>query len=300
MNASPWPSLYIAGAPKCGTTSLYNYLSQHPSIFLSERKEPGYFLAAARTSSWGGPTGPALYRRIVSSPDEYLELYRAAPGHAIKADATPLYLYPEGVSQAIAQVSPDAKIVVCLRNPADRALSQYLHNRRDALESCELADALNAEADRVQEDWHPGYFYRGFGAYATHLKAYVSTFGRDNIHVVLFEELRESPQRELERITKFLKIHPLHFNTGIVHNRAQSARSQRAQRVINRLASAANSSPLRSVSAARGVYRRLNALNKVEAVTPEGWGSLRGDVLADLAEDIGRLEAFIGRSTDWR
>src|SRR5690242_3134640 len=118
------PDLFIVGAFKAGTTSMYEYLRAHPQVFMSVPKEPTYF----------GADLSARYRRM--SEDEYLGLFRDARPDQRVGEATPWYLYSTSAAAEIKAFEPAARIVIMLRNPVDVMFSQHsqlLFNQREDL-----------------------------------------------------------------------------------------------------------------------------------------------------------------------
>jgi hypothetical protein len=147
MSAIPkLPNFFIVGAPKAGTTSLYAYLDQHISVYMSPLKEPNYFASELRVENFVEEARPRInceidalqdYLRgdmsekrfggLVSTWDDYLKLYRKVSDETAIGEATPCYLWSETAARNIAARIPHAKIIISLRNPVDRAFSQYLH-----------------------------------------------------------------------------------------------------------------------------------------------------------------------------
>ncbi len=116
----------IVGAPKCGTTSLYRYLQQHPRVFMPENKEPRFFCDYPVASFEFGTK--QFHPSVVTAPDEYLGLFRDAPPGAILGEASTDYLSCQGVAERLHAWNPEAKIIVMLRDPIDRAYSEYQHS----------------------------------------------------------------------------------------------------------------------------------------------------------------------------
>ena len=105
-----WPNLFVVGAPRAGTTSLYHYLRQHPEIYMSPLKEPHFF-------SHSNPQSDT----VVKHQDAYLRLFDAARGEKLRGEASPAYLADPDAPARIKDASPEAKIVAVLREPVSRA-----------------------------------------------------------------------------------------------------------------------------------------------------------------------------------
>lgn len=228
------PNLFLVGAQKSGTTTLATMLAKHPEVFMSSPKEPGYLAFGER-----GYTGVDGYGRlanaaswVIDSETEYLELYRAAPKSARwLGDASTWYLSEPGAVDRVKAFSPGARIIVILRNPAERAYSAWCHARRDREEPCaSFSDALDLERQRD----NPSHLlrYREMGQYATQLRRYLGVFGRDRVLVLFYEELRDEPEMLWHRCCEFLGLDSRHpVPASYRQNRSGMPRS----RVLHRL-----------------------------------------------------------------
>jgi hypothetical protein len=208
------PDFLIIGAAKSGTTSLYHYLDQHPDVFFSSGiKEPGYFCFADRPYRLIANGLPDLWKTAVTSLDEYLDLFRDAPPHAVVGEATPEYLLlPDPTIANLAKVYGDdltrVRFIAVLRNPIDRIWSNYWMMVRDGYENqtFEVATDPGTIAGRLDRGWHPCYDYRGFGTYGRQLGAYLERLDRNQFRVVLFEELARDPATVCRELFDFLGV----------------------------------------------------------------------------------------------
>ena len=145
----PLPNFFIIGVPKAGTTSLFHYLDQHPQIYLSPIKEPTFFAASDLLSGGlrehvvrrmerdrsslqahlNGPMSERFHDRLVSEWADYLQLFRNVQSETATGEASASYFYLPSAARAIRACVPDAKLIVILRHPAERAFSQYLAAR---------------------------------------------------------------------------------------------------------------------------------------------------------------------------
>ena len=195
------PNFFIVGAPKCGTTSIYEYLCQHPEVFMTRWKEPHFW-------------STDLYRPGRISEERYYELFEEGAGKQRVGEASTEYLYSTAACESIKRVFPDAKIIIMLRNPVDMihsGHSQRLWHGRENIPVFE--EALEAEQDRKQGKRLPPYpypvetlFYRDVGRYARHVDRYLTAFGKDNVHVILFEQLIKAPQDVFAELCAFLGV----------------------------------------------------------------------------------------------
>ncbi|WP_414039646.1 sulfotransferase family protein [Acidithiobacillus sp. M4-SHS-6] len=210
-----WPNFYIVGAVKSGTTSLYAYLKQHPQVFLPEMKEPHYF-AQVRPA----PEQDHLIQRV-SSAQEYQQLYRGAENFFCVGDASPSYLWCPEASERIYQVRPDARIIVILRDPVQRAYAHYLMDHNEGVIDVPFLEALKNDWTRPDKGWGVSQLYLELGQYAGQISRYQERFGTQNVHVCLLEDLQKNPAHLLLEITQFLGIDPqaIHsMNLQSVHN----------------------------------------------------------------------------------
>jgi hypothetical protein len=196
------PNFFIAGAARCGTTSMWDYLKQHPDIFLPDEfrvKEPSFFC-----ENFG-----------MKSREKYLSLFRNAGDQKLVGEASGPYLTsPEAPARIQAEV-PDAKFIIMLRNPAVRAFSLFKWMRANGYEDCaDFREALRLEKERMgdasfQKDC-PQYFYNFLyfhsGLYAAQVSRFFDTFGRDRVMVVIFEEFIAQPERHVRDAYKFLGV----------------------------------------------------------------------------------------------
>ncbi len=185
------PNLLIIGAMKSGTTSRHDYLDTHPQIAMSEVKEPGYFveeLGLSKGEAW------------------YLSLWDQASKYRYRGESSTHYTklpVSQGVPERLFRFNPEARLIYIMRNPFDRVVSHYWHALRDQYHGGELRPLLKA----VKND--PGYL--AFSDYARQLEPYFERFGKDTVLTLTFEALVEDPQREVDRIYRWLGLpsHPI-------------------------------------------------------------------------------------------
>ena len=219
-SAVPEPNFFIVGAAKAGTTSLYEYLRQHPDVFMPHDKEPWYFC---------GLKEPAPYS-AVKYPDfaSYLEIFAEAGGRSAIGEASVSYLTsPEAASKIHARY-PDARIIIVLRNPADRVYSWYNFLCQYGVEpGLSLEDALAEEDKRAaiaaegRDTWFVDecILYFHYGLIAHHIERFVNLFPKEQIHVALFEDLKTDPVGTTRALYKFLDVDPAFTPQSLkVHN----------------------------------------------------------------------------------
>jgi hypothetical protein len=287
------PDFFIVGAFKAGTTSLYRSLRQHPQVFLPFHKEPMFF---------GADLTPR-YERM--SERQYLALFEEAREDQCAGEASPWYLYSRTAAEEIRHFAPSARIIVMLRNPVDvmhAQHSQLLFNRREDL--TDFAEALRAEADRRAGRRIPtgalrpeALFYRHSVRFAEQLERYLGAFGRDRIHVIVFDDFVADTAAAYRAVLDFLGVDP-DFNADLaVQNENRRARLGLAHRLAFR-----PPGPLRRLvpllRRSAKIHRlrdRLVALDSRPASRAELDAELRRSLTRELAPEIDRLGNLIGR-----
>jgi len=201
---SQMPDFLVIGTAKAGTTSLYQYLKCHPEIYLSPIKEPRYF---AFPETRPVLLGPHRNLPVVWKIADYRRLFEARTSELAAGEMSTQYLYHECSPGAIRRLIPGAKLIAILRHPADRAYSHFCHNRRDGIEPlADFAAALDAEDRRIAQGWWSKYHYRNHGYYARHLRRYLELFPRQQMLMVLYDDMVADCPGFLKRICAFLGV----------------------------------------------------------------------------------------------
>jgi hypothetical protein len=287
------PDLFVVGAFKSGTTALYEYLRNHPQVFMCVPKEPMYF----------GRDLTPRYRRM--SEDEYLALFTEARPDQRAGEASPWYLYSSSAPREIADFAPGAWIVIMLRNPVDVMHAQHgqlVFNRREDL--TDFAQALAAEPARRQGQQIPSnairpeaLYYRHSVRFGEQVQRYLELFGRERIHFVVFDDLVADARATYRAVLEFIEVEPSIEVEMDVHNPSQQARSRLLQRVVY-----APPAPLRGVygrlrqvSVAHRVRDALVALNSRRAARAPMDAELRRRLTEEFAPQVEELGRLIGR-----
>jgi hypothetical protein len=205
-----FPNFLIIGAAKSGTTSLYKYLKQHPEIYLSPKKEPGFFAFENQDAKFTGPGDQAVLDRIlVTDLSAYQGLFDAVTEEKAIGEASAFYLYIATTPGRIKHYIPNVKLIALLRNPIERALSSFTHLRRDGREPLDnFAEAIRAEKARVRAGWEYQWHYTRVGFYYTQLKRYYNLFSPEQIAVYTYDEFVNDPIKMLQDIFSFLEVDP--------------------------------------------------------------------------------------------
>jgi hypothetical protein len=196
-----WPTFFVVGAQKCGTTTLYEQLSKHGQVFVPEKKEPEFFTTGIDRSKM-----VHKFDRI-DAVDEYQNQFQAARSYAASGDFSTGYLWDPAVPAKIRQCTPNARIIIMLRDPVMRANSAYLmlHSRaKDTAPS--LREAVARDATRNKDNWFTAFHYVDGGMYYEQVKRYLETFGRGQVLVGLFEDLLRRPLELFSQIAAHIGI----------------------------------------------------------------------------------------------
>lgn len=193
------PNFLVIGATKSGTTALYDYLRQHPAIFMPALKEPRFFLYDGTEDSARFP---------VRSLEDYAALFAEAAGATARGEATPQYLTAWAAMTRIHETLPGARLIAALRDPAERAFSIYLMNLRNRghNRAIPFAEALDGDIN----------LRRG---YAPYLGRWFELFGAEHLRIVLFEDIVRDAVATTQGLYGFLGVDPAHVPgfTGVVN-----------------------------------------------------------------------------------
>jgi len=203
------PTFLVIGAGRSGTTSCYYYLKAHPEIFMSPVKEPRFFAYDGTLPTYSGPDTSAWLRSCVVEPDAYLRLFDGVRDERAIGEASIQYLSYPGCPERIRARIPEVRIVALLRDPVERAYSQFLFVSRDGFEpERDFVAALDAEPDRIHAGWAPGFQYATYGLYYRHLSRYYEQFDREQIRVYLYDDFKGDTAAVLRDIYAFVGVDP--------------------------------------------------------------------------------------------
>jgi len=202
------PDFIIIGAQKSGTSSLYYYLGQHAHLISSYVKEVHFFDGGLNPNVDDFKKGQAWYR-------SHFPLKRDISKHQKSFEASPLYIFNPLAPKRISELVPKVKLIVVLRNPVERAISHYFHEKRKGRESLPVREALLAEEKRLKpvidkQDYKNDIFthhsYKSRGLYNEQIKRYLKYFPMSNILLVSSEKLFTEPYDTLRRVFQFVGV----------------------------------------------------------------------------------------------
>lgn len=298
------PDFCVIGAPKAGTTALHAALSEHPALYMSPVKEPKFFLCDGPPTGQNGPGDAHSAREWVWRREDYEALFCRAPEGTVRGESTPLYLADPAAHARMRELIPDAKLIAILRDPVDRAYSNWTHLWSDGLEPVgDFVAACALEDDRRASGWAPFWQYRGLGLYGEQLQNLYDVFPREQVHVLRYKELVDSPRDALNRICSFL---------GVERDMVVEVPSQNVSTYVEPTFQARVIQEMLRVGAAVGsvfppqMWRKasvplLRALQREQRRRPDLDPAARQQLVGYFADDINLLEAETGMSfEDWR
>jgi hypothetical protein len=286
------PDLFIVGAPKCGTTAMTRYLEAHPDVFVADRKDLHWF---------GSDLG---FRNREREPEAaYLARFDAAGDARWACDSSVWYLYSTRAASEIRAYSPDARIIAMLRHPVPAMHALWSQLRLNGLgdeDIGDFAEALAAEPDRAAGRRIPPHTplpealrYRHVVSFSTQLERYLDAFPADRVRVVVQEEMRADTAGTVRGIYAWLGVDPdVQPDLGRV-NTNKSVRSEGLRRVLR--ATPAGVKDALPPGLRRRLSQALRKLNSRHAAREALDPALRARLEAELAPEIRRIEAVLGR-----
>lgn len=299
----PMPDFLTIGAPKSGTTALHAALARHPGLFLSPVKEPKFFLTDGPPPTRGGPGDVQTYREHIWRREDYEALFSAAPPGTLTGESTPLYLYDLAAQRRIRAAIPDARLIVVLRDPVERAHSNWTHLWSAGLEPIgDILRACEEEQRRIAAGWAPFWHYRGLGRYGEQLAHLFTLFPREQVLVFRYRDLVDRPAETLDRICRFLGV-----ETGVItevprENVTAHPESTRGHRVLSRALRVGSAVGRFLPSRVSGVLtdpleQRLQ--QRARSRQPLTWDQ-REQLIGYFAKDVALLQKVTGEDfSDW-
>ncbi|WP_299290914.1 sulfotransferase [Nitrosopumilus sp.] len=196
MNKEIWPNFFIVGAMRAGTTSLYEYLKKSKFVYLPSIKEPNYFTSAVDPKQ--------LLTKPIKDEKKYLELFKNVKNEKVIGDSSPTYLWDPKSAEMIYKKIPNAKIIIILRNPIERAFSHYLMLFGRGMTKLSFEQVIK-ESLMVSGDNFEGRVISG-GFYFKQIKRYLDTFPKNQNKIIIFEEFANNTKKSVQDVLNFLEI----------------------------------------------------------------------------------------------
>ena len=292
------PTFIVIGAARSGTTSLYQYLKQHPQVYMSVRKETNFLAFAGESTEGRGPRYRRMVARAVGSLEAYGAQFAGRTDEIAVGEASPKYLFRHERSIAnIKKYVPQAKLIAILRHPVERAYSHYLLTLGGGKEPLfDFGAAVEAEAQRTKEDWEDEVLYVARGFYYEQLRAYYDAFPAEQIRVYLHEDLISDSAALMRDQYAFIGVDPgFAVDVSQQHNSARTAGipSSRLWALVQRRLPAMRNAFRWRVPRLWFFFR--NRVRKQEGRTPPLDPAVRSRLVETYREDVLKLQDLIGR-----
>lgn len=266
------------------------WLAGHPDVFMPEVKVPCHF----------GTDLDMLPKRRFRDPDTYLSLFARVTTQRRVGESTPFYLYSERAAREIRAFNPVARIIIMLRNPVDMMYSMHARNLMDGNERIrDFATALQAEAARIASDRPPrgcffrqGLYYRGLAHFPAQIRRYFDLFDREQIHIVLFDDLKDDVQKTFQNVLSFLE---LDIDVAVPQDRANQSAAVRSAALAGFLREPPAVLQLLPAGVGHALTWRLNRWNKNVPARPPLEQTLRAQLLNEFAAEIDELAGLLQR-----
>lgn len=236
------PNFFLVGAAKAGTTALQQALGAHPDIYMSPLKEPNYFctdidpekltadlkgkLKAENIEEWIlSGMKEERWRAYIRDEKLYALLFAAALPTQITGEASVSYLHSSTAAENIFTAKPDAKIIIVLRNPAERAWSHYLMEERLGMTDRIFENAFNKAKEITSPMWGKNLLFLNAGLYNQQILRYKKFFSDKQIHFILYDNYRKQPQEVLRNLYVFLGVDPSKADLSVALKRSNEART---------------------------------------------------------------------------
>lgn len=223
------PDFLLIGAQRGGTTSLYSYLTRHPSVLPSHHKEIHFFdQDYQKGTNWYRSNFPTIFRKYW--------VQRRLSGPVETGEASPYYFFHPLVARRVAQTLKDIKLILLLRNPIDRAYSHYQLSVRLGREQLSFEEAIEKEPTRlagerdkiVQTSTYRSFNYQNYsyltrGRYIRQIQRWLQYFSREQMLILKSQDLYTQPQTALQQVEDFLELPPFDLQNYKVYNQGQYA-----------------------------------------------------------------------------
>lgn len=285
---------FIIGAPKCGTTSVWNWLAQHPSIFMTKYKEPHYFNT---DMEWRGITSERDYQNLFSEINK---------NHSIAGESSVWYLFSKTAVSNIERQFSGAKYIVCLRNPVDMAAS--LHNQLvfSGIEKCLpflLAWRCRSRDDRMAAV--DGYIsndvllnYQATCLLGDQVERLLNTVERDKVFFIFMDDLKNNPRQTFKNCCNFLNVNSGFVPDFEIKNSAKRRRNPYIQYKVRQLSNIKKKMGIRVGFGALEMLKKINTSSAASMKLPE---EIQQDIFSYFEKDIKKLENLTGQNlSSWR
>ncbi len=239
MNVNIWPDLFIVGAPKTGTSSLYAYLMQHPGVMRSVIKEPHFFSNDIDIENFSSDfnyykikdidqaiaNNRIIHSSYIRKEADYLKLYKNTQG-LLTIDSSVSYLYSKVAAQNIFDKNPNARIIIIIRQPVERAFSHYVMDLKSEHNSnLSFIQEVQRDVRKEYKGWGISHLYVELSTYADSIKRYLDLFPKEQVKIIMYDDYVRNTLQIIEEIRIFTGLTSFHFNTEKKYNTAALPRN---------------------------------------------------------------------------
>jgi len=283
-----WPNFFIVGAPKAGTTSLYEYLKKIPGIYMSTIKEPHYF-------SYTSVSDDDHFRKPIRDKKKYLKLFANAKDEKIIGEASTSYLGDPKAAELIHKILPNSRILISLRDPVEKIFSGYLMGIRLGILKTSFHEQIQKDLNQNKFSIHD--LRLDSALYSKHVKRYFNIFDSKQIKIIIFEEWIKNSEDTIKEILKFLDLKIfLHEFKKEVYNPYEISRGKlltsiRTNYILNKAAKTILPQSTRT-------FLRNNFFVK-KGVKPKLEEEDRKLLTNFYSADVKKLQTLLGRKLPW-
>lgn len=292
------PTFLVIGAHRSGSTSLYYELAQHSQVFMAPVKETNFFAVA------NGETDLALTQaasermleRSITSAEEYARLFAGSTSAVAVGEVSPSYMYSRQAATRIKGSLPDARLVVILRDPVDRAYSAFTRRNTEDKSPDAFLETVHREASmRARGEPADRLTLIDGSLYGHHLSEYLRLFDREQVHIELYERLWSEAAGGRTKLYSFLGLEVPAASPSVRYNQSGAPKSEQIDRFVRgapKLKSFVKKNLprrlVRRAGQARQAIERWN-INRPDALPKEVRSSLMDRYLNDDVSELGRL-----------
>lgn len=236
------PNFFIIGAPKAGTTALQKMLSTHSDVFMSPIKEPHYFSTDFNIEEFksdyrhNNPCDLSSYLKqplleeihLAHTPnwEQYIQLFREAKEQKAIGEASSGYLYSTAAPKNIYNTNSDARVIMILRSPVDRAYSHYCMDKASGrVRTNSFVTAVENDFRNPSKAWGGKHLYVELGLYYEHVRNYLDIFPQKQVKVIFYDDWVQDNKKIIDEVCSFLEILPASYQgVGMTFNKSKSPR----------------------------------------------------------------------------
>ena len=283
-----WPNLFIVGAPKAGTSSLYKYLKKIPGIYMSPVKEPHYFSKKAVPENH--------YTNPIHDKKKYLKLFKNSHDEKFIGEASVWYLSDPDSYKLIYEAVPKAKILIMIRDPIERAFSHYLmFASRNFFKTSSFHEQIHHEIKCGVDLTKPHIRLRA-GFYFEDIKKFIEKFGNKQVKLLIFEEFVHDAKKKLKEVLEFLSYDYDLSNFNLtIHN----PYSEPKNKIINSILNISIVNKIRQKFIPESIQWYAKSKLFVPSIKPKMLEEDRNFLKTYYSEDVRKLEEFLKMKLPW-